>query len=190
MWRKFQSSLSEANQRYGSSGQGLLCPDSKEGSEPILEGQKFDLHQFRSLSLEEKVRFAESNLLKIGMGSSRLAFKISPKYVLKLARFPDHGDDGKIQNRNEMKFSSRLGVHPIVCKVVDHDQNFEWIISEIARPLTNETDFEQLSGIPWSHFKKVVHKVGDTEEEMLIDFFPKSHFTDNQYKIRSRRTRG
>ena len=116
----------------------------------------FNLDQFEKLpNWQDKMNYATQNLKELGRGSSRAAFLLSNRYVLKMA-LPEAGAKGIGQNKGEVTVWSNPEIKPYVAAVYKNDPKFEWIISEIARPMTSEKEIEQYAKISWNVFDLLV----------------------------------
>lgn len=133
----------------------------------------FNLEQFEKLSsLQDKINYAATNLKELGKGSSRVVYLISNRYVLKIA-LPESGPKGIGQNKGEVDVFSNKDVSPYVAKVYRNDPNYQWIISEIARPMKSQQEFEQLAKIDWSVFDFLVNQQANWQkaaEEEIGDY--------------------
>ncbi len=65
----------------------------------------------------------------IGKGSSRVAFHSGRDTVLKIA----YNKVGIEQNKEEVRLSAYAGMMPLA-KILDHAENFEWVLQEKAYP--------------------------------------------------------
>ena len=116
-------------------------------------GDKFDLKKFKSLpSSEVMIQYAKTFLDTLGQGSSRRAFLLSGKYALKIAL----NAKGISQNQAELDVFTNPKSKAIVAKVYDADDEFNWVISDLVRPLKTPEEFEQLTKIPWEKFTKTL----------------------------------
>ena len=117
-----------------------------------IRSRTFDLREFKSLdNLEDAWFYAIDHLKPMGGGSSRSVFIMSSSKVLKLTK-PQAPEKGIAQNENEHKISSDPRFESVVPHVFEHHRDFNWLISELVRPLTNEEQFQVLTGIDWSTF--------------------------------------
>lgn len=106
---------------------------------------KFDLNFFKKLSWTEKHDYAEKHLPRLGTGSSRDVYALSGHKVLKISL--DH-EKGFGQNEAEVEIYSNPMTKPIISKIYDFDsKNYEWLISEIAKPFQTSKEFEEKVGI-------------------------------------------
>lgn len=115
----------------------------------------FKWPEFKNLqTLDQQLQYAQNNLQELGRGSSRAAFLLSNRYVLKIA-LPSAVEKGIGQNKGEVAVFTNTASKDLVTKIYDFDPKGHWIVSEIARPITNPEEFQQLTGIPWQEFVSV-----------------------------------
>lgn len=125
---------------------------TKKGQKGIM-GDKFDLKRFQSLPDQRSMlAYANKFLEKLGQGSSRAAFLLSGKYVLKIAL----NEKGLAQNNAELDVFTNPKSQPIVAKVYRADEDNRWIISDLVRPLTDPDEFAKLTGTDWDDFAKTI----------------------------------
>jgi len=118
-------------------------------------GDKFNLNKFKSLdSIHIMLDYAGSFLETLGVGSSRKAFLLSGKYVLKVAL----NEKGIAQNQAEMDVYTNPQSQQVVAKVYSYDPKFQWLVSDLVKPLTDVNEFEQLSGTDWRSFCDAVNR--------------------------------
>lgn len=116
-------------------------------------GDKFSLNTFKTLDgVNIMLDYASQFLEALGEGSSRKAFLLSGKYVLKIAL----NEKGLAQNQAEMDVFTNPKSQAIVAKVYSYDPKFQWLISDLVKPLTNINEFESLAGISWKVFREEV----------------------------------
>ncbi len=102
------------------------------------------LDQFEEIqSFRQKIMFADQNLQKLGAGSGRIVYDIDGTKVFKLAK----NAKGVAQNDAEINIGSYEDTHHIVTKVLESDNNGNWIVSEKAKKVS-EARIKQLTGIP------------------------------------------
>jgi len=110
----------------------------------------------------------------IGVGSSRVVYALSSSKVLKIAKAPaqhsrlDATGAGIAQNKAEVELSQNPKAGNVLAKVYDHDEQYRWIVMEIARPLS-QIKFEKILGIQSGVFNTI-----------LEDCFTK-HISLNEY---------
>jgi hypothetical protein len=85
----------------------------------------------------------------LGEGSSRTVYAIDSKRVLKIAI----NEKGLGQNKAEMEISTDSRTGNLYAKILDYDPNFEWLVSELVKPLVSGGEFENLTGCSWSMFR-------------------------------------
>lgn len=126
----------------------------------IRFGPKFDLKQFKSLEHVKHLNlYAETYLEKIGRGSSRAAYVFSSRYVLKIAV----NNKGIAQNEAEVDAYTNPQSKPVIAKIYDFDPDYKWLMSELVRPLDNETEFEKFTGIDFEVFMGQVYDLINKE---------------------------
>lgn len=97
--------------------------------------RNFNLNEFKNLKTrEECLAYAATTLEFLGKGSSRSVFLLTSNKALKIA-ISDH-PVGKIQNENEIEIYTNPTTKNVIAKIYDYDKNFNWIMSELVRPLT------------------------------------------------------
>lgn len=102
----------------------------------------FSLFTFNQLySLEEREDYASSELKKLGWGSSRSAYKLNAKTVLKVAVT----EAGIEQNRVEA--ASGWNRFDICAKTLDASENYEWIVQELCKKATFK-NIQNILGLP------------------------------------------
>lgn len=94
-----------------------------------------------------RLDFCKTNFQKIGSGSSRNAYIYDDKHVLKLAK----NEKGLYQNRRESDYLIASHYSDIVAVTVDSDPDDKWIVSQIAKKIT-ESRFKQLTKIDFIVF--------------------------------------
>lgn len=108
-------------------------------------GKKFKMNDLKRLKgIYEMHKYAQENLIRLGVAGSRTLYILSPNYVLKLAGQYKWGGNsqgyiidyakGTMQNRNEAK-ASTLNQTAITQQ---YDPAFNWIIVELKRPIPND----------------------------------------------------
>jgi hypothetical protein len=93
-------------------------------------------------TLKEKFDYLESHLEFMGKGSSRVAFILTTKRVVKLAI----NMAGIEQNKAEFEAYSKAGNKNAYAKVYQHDPKFNWIVSELVNPIRHENEFYKKYG--------------------------------------------
>lgn len=87
--------------------------------------------------------YAHERLQYIDGGSAREAFVLTPRYALKVAL----NDKGVAQNKAEVKLSKTKGASEAIAKTVTSDKNGNWVVAELVRPLVDDDEFEERTGI-------------------------------------------
>lgn len=93
---------------------------------------------------EDRVEFAKEHWKFLGEGSSRTAFEIDEKLIIKVA----HNDKGIAQNKVEMDPQAQ---RPCTLPIVVADAEGKWIILRNTKPL-KEKDFKKEIGFGFSVF--------------------------------------
>lgn len=88
-------------------------------------------------------RYARERLQYIDGGSAREAYVLTPRYALKVAL----NDKGVAQNKAEVKLSKTKGASEAIAKTVTSDKNGNWVVAELVRPLVDDDEFEERTGI-------------------------------------------
>lgn len=119
----------------------LVCERtrSKTFSVNVLQSMD-DLSQIQDYALK--------NLEELGLGSSRAAYALSSRYVLKVAQ----NHRGVAQNQEEVQIAQDPAAARLVTRVVKAHPKYYWLISELVRPLTDEREFESLTGYSLEDF--------------------------------------
>jgi len=95
----------------------------------------------------------EFGLYELGRGSSRIVYDMNDgKNVLKLAL----NDKGLEQNKLEAFAGSDPQIDKIVANVVDHSDQFAWLVSQRVTQLQSEGEFERLVGVSWNDLRTAV----------------------------------
>lgn len=126
---------------------------SKKGQKGIM-GDHFDMKKFESLfDYHVMIGYANKFLEKLGQGSSRVAFLVSNRYVLKIAM----NEKGLAQNEAEIAVYTNPKSRPVVAKVYRSDDEYKWVLSELVKPLQSTSEFKALSGIQWATFVNIMN---------------------------------
>lgn len=154
-----------------------------------IEEVKFDPKSLSNTinfpSFGERISWANTHLRKLGEGSSRAAYILDSKKVLKLALNPK----GIAQNETEIEIATNPSLSAIYARIFQYDPKYKWITSELVREISNEEEFEHLTGVHWKTFRlfmiyaykskasRNVHDYIDSVYDELIDFYD---FDDNE----------
>lgn len=127
----------------------------KEELEKILDESRKKLHMgdFVKLPGDRKfrTRWLKMNGDKLGEGSSRVVYTIDSSKVLKQAI----NEKGVAQNEAEVKAFTNPKVKPIIAQIYDADDNYEWVVSEIVRPMGSVDEFEKLTGVEFEELTDI-----------------------------------
>jgi hypothetical protein len=154
-------------------------------------GSRFDITKFREMSestnlgtkskLIQLNEYAKNFLQVLGEGSSRRAYLLSSKKVLKVAM----NEFGLSQNLTEAENAEYTDM-PLVPQIFDKSEynppGLLWIIVELVRPIT-EAEFGTATGTPWEMFEYELEEYyskarrgnddDEDEEEFEADEFTK-----------------
>lgn len=120
-------------------------------------GDKFDLKKFKALeNVHQLNAYAESFLQKLGQGSSRAAYVLSNRYVLKIAI----NNKGIAQNETEVGVYTNPKTRAVIAKVHAFDPDYKWVIADAVRELKSDEDFTQSTGLNWYTFLHQVESIG------------------------------
>lgn len=127
---------------------------SKRGMKGPL-GDHFDLNRFKKLDdLQPMLVYAGHFLDKLGEGSSRAAFLLSGKYVLKIAL----NKKGLAQNNAELEVFTNPKSKSIVAKIYASNDQQQWLIADLVKPVASVEEFEQMCGVSWTVFSSQIVK--------------------------------
>jgi len=122
---------------------------SKRKIKTRFGGQNFDLKSFKSLPNESIMQAYAMNYLEpLGQGSSRIAFILSSKKVLKIARNPKGID----QNKAEIQVYTEPATADVAAGIYDADDEGRWVISDLVKPIMSVGEFKSLTGVDWQEF--------------------------------------
>lgn len=126
-----------------------------------VEEAKFDpvILTQRNLDFDDAITFVreKAKLRFLGEGSSRIVFALDSKKVLKLAI----DVRGVAQNKAEVE-TFQSSPNGLVASIFRFDPAYQWVISELVRPLNDANEFQQLTGISWGIFRRLV---GENHED-------------------------
>lgn len=112
----------------------------------------FNLSEFKQLdSIQDRLLYAGKHLNMLGAGSSRVAFYLNNRSVLKIAK----NDKGIDQNISEIELGT-IGLDHLTKVFAYDEQEGHWLISEVVRELKSADEFEKLTGMPISVFSKAL----------------------------------
>jgi len=122
---------------------------SKRKIKTRFGGEKFDLETLKTLPNESVMQAYAMNYLEpLGQGTSRIAFVLTPKKVLKIAR----NAKGIAQNTAELEVQGDPATGGMAARIYDSDSQGRWLISDLVRPLRSPSEFTQLTGVDWQEF--------------------------------------
>ena len=123
-------------------------------SERMMGRGEFKLSEFKKLDEPFKmIAYVDEVLKKLGEGSSRATYLLSSGKALKIA-IPNNEDKGRAQNQSELDVYTNPRTKPVVAKIFDYDPRYNWLISELVRPIDAD-EFKK-------HFKLSIKTLMDT----------------------------
>ena len=118
-------------------------------------GNKFDINKLQKLDNIELVKYyANLFLEKLGEGSSRAAYTLTSRKVLKVAI----NKKGISQNEAEVDVFTNPTSKPIVATIYKADPEYKWVISDLVKPL-GVNEFKKLTGLNWYEFSRELEDV-------------------------------
>ncbi len=126
----------------------------------VLRG--FNLNKFKQLpDLATKTTYAKQILPLLGKGSSRIVFALSGDKVLKIAR----DQKGIAQNHAELELFTNPKTKPVIARIFDADSGYEWLISELVKPLdSSEEAWKEATGFDYKFFNLLIKDWEKAEE--------------------------
>lgn len=131
---------------------------SLDESKRQMGHEPFNMAEFKLITdLRKQREYLNGHAMVIGYGSSRIAYGISPKHVVKLAggkgfmlNLTDLGkvEAGRAQNEAEAENYAKASedARKVLPRTVSVPTNeFNWIISELVRPVTGYEEMRQLA---------------------------------------------
>lgn len=103
----------------------------------------------------EAINSAKDNLTEIGQGSSRIAFLLPDRIVLKVAK----NKAGIAQNKQELKIFLNQSIAPIHTKIYEWDKGRNWILTEYVKPFNSRNEFSTETGIEYNIFESLLSDV-------------------------------
>lgn len=129
-----------------------LDESNDENLEEMAYPTNFSLEQFSQLpSFAARVRYCNERLQKLGVGSSRIAYKVDDEKVLKIAK----NNKGITQNAAECDWSRNE--YECFAKIFEADtDNYSWVEMEIARR-AKPADFKKILGISFKELVDIIY---------------------------------
>lgn len=169
-----------------------------------IRSKTFNIREFKKLNdLENIHEYAQDRLQMIGEGSSRTAYILSSKYVLKLANLVDgrasggYEDDygnwiedegfgcekGLAQNEAEAKtyMEASPEVQKVLPRIYDYHKHDYWLLTELVKPLNSIDEWTEISEVSWSDFFTFTQKVND--RNVLREYYEDSPFLMALYDL-------
>lgn len=141
--------------------------------------EPFRWNEFREIKdIAKANEYTAIRLHRLGCGTARCAFILTPKTTLKLAGGEAHMRSsnsrvkvdgikkGIAQNREEARLSDRGAIKHIIAKVLQTAPDHSWIVSELVRPITRK-DTESQYGLKINWFENVLNDIGEYEDDII-----------------------
>jgi hypothetical protein len=126
-------------------------------------GNKFELKKLQTFdNINVIINYADTFLDKLGQGSSRAAYLLNSKTVLKVAI----NEKGLAQNEAEVDVFTNPKSKLIVAKIHKADKDYKWVISDLVNPIYNKDEFAQGAGVDWKTFYDVLENVIRYHDDM------------------------
>lgn len=130
--------------------------------EPKPSSKQFDFESFKKKIKSrdwnnkwEAINSAKDNLTELGQGTSRIAFLLPDRRVLKVAK----NEAGIDQNKQELKIFLNPSIAQIYTKIYEWDKGRNWILTEYVKPFNSRNDFLRETGIRYSVFETLLSDV-------------------------------
>jgi len=139
---------------------------------------RFNFEVFKGIKdLGGQLEYLRNTAMYIDAGSSRIVFAISPTRVIKLAGGMDDSREGEMlewsrvgreQNKAEYElYNDAPGkVKNLLPIVYRGDSNFDWIMSELVRPLRSDNELMELLGLDEQRYEMFI----GTMENDWVDY--------------------
>jgi hypothetical protein len=178
-----------------------MAPEDIYGeAEEYGKTKKFDMQYFSGLWDPVEIRlYAHRRLQMLGQGSSRATYAYSPRFALKIAT----NEAGRAQNQLEDQISQDKQFNEIIAKVVKSDNDHNWVLSELVRPIhviddegfndefMEKMEFEQHSPVPFDTLMQGInpkYRFDDEEAPKYKQFVKQSPQKDEiRRKVRKAR---
>lgn len=103
----------------------------------------FAYKYFDGLSAEDVIDILENNIPDYSRGSSRVVYRISKRQVIKVAI--NGNKPGIAQNKREVFLTKEYGHLGLFANVIWYHPNYDWIISQYAKPLLPSAEKNNLA---------------------------------------------
>lgn len=131
-----------------------IIESNDENLEEMAYPTNFSLEQFSQIpSFAARIRYCNERLPKLGVGSSRIAYKVDDEKVLKIAK----NSKGITQNVAECDWSRNE--FKCFAKIFEADiDNYTWVEMEIARK-AKRSDFKKLLGLSFEEIVDIIYAI-------------------------------
>jgi len=187
-----------------------LMKEQVEESIRTIPGKPFNMREFKAMDDLENIHdYVSRRLEKVGEGSSRTAYIVSSKYVLKLANLTDssydgndeykdedgnwvkaspgaidHGcDKGIVQNEAEANtyMEASTSVQKVLPKIYDYHKHGYWLLTELVKPFNTLEEWEQATGMRWEQLVDFTKYMLDNE--FVHDEYDRNNFVDQSVLV-------
>lgn len=120
----------------------------------------FDIRKLESIGDLAEIYYYMHELRAslLGEGSARFVYKISPRFVLKVANFNSPGK-GPAQNRAEVDAFTNPETRRFLNRIYKFDDDYDWILAELVKPIKTFSEFEKIMGIDFETFRSVLYGI-------------------------------
>lgn len=147
----------------------------------IVLNEGISFNKLKSMSFEEVKQYANTHLQTVGVGSSRKAYRLNSRFVLKLGIVRYNRDEEDVPHtgiaQNKREFEARHDAPDLLPIVHEHADDFSWIISDLVRPLKNKEEFCHLAGVNVPEWMKASDVMS-----AIVGWKPSIHLRD-KFKI-------
>lgn len=163
----------------------LIAETVKQELHEVLRG--FSLKQFKDIlkkarnpdknltykfiKQDDAIEYVKKHLPLLGQGTSRIVFALSGDKVLKIAHRKTLA--GEAQNEQEVNLYTNPDTKPVMTKIYDADDEYFWIISELAKPFSSASEFSAKTGLNadvMDDFEKTCEEYGKLLWDETQDF--------------------
>ena len=157
----------------------LQPPLFSEAIRSINKEEPFSMLEFKALKdYKDIITYTSGRLQEIGRGSSRIAYILSQRFVLKVARNKmgtGSIEAGTAQNEAEYQtwdYATNVAKFALP-KSIDINADGYWLISELCRPLNNYKDFRELAGVTFTDMEDFIERFGFAGEKNFEPYIAK-----------------
>lgn len=139
--------------------------------------ENFNIEEFSSIpTFKGRLQYCDKKLQRLGVGSSRIVYKINDERVLKIAK----NTKGVAQNQKEADFGRNA--YGITTNIYDIDyDNYSWIEMELAYPI-KKGEVNNLIGISFEELIGVICYIHDEYAKSNDQLFKKYNYDSTMIK--------